>query len=274
MFKYLSTCLLFTSGSLMAQERILSIGGDVTEIIYALNAEKDLIGRDSTSIIPEQAKKLPDVGYMRNLNTEGILALKPTRIIATQAAQPTVVLEQVKAAGVNVDHVPLQYTVESVVEKIKTVGKLVGKEQQAVTLADKFVNEINAIDNSPKDVKVLFILSRSGTSQMVAGSNTAPDTAIKLVGAKNAMSSSVRYVPISQEGIIAANPDLIVISSLSIKDLGSIDKLWELPGIAYTNAGKKKQAVVVDDIAFLAFGLTIPAELQKMRQAVEKASQL
>lgn len=273
MFKYLTTCLLFTSGSLMAQERILSIGGDVTEIIYALNAEKDLIGRDSTSIIPEQAKKLPDVGYMRNLNTEGILALKPTRIIATQAAQPTVVLEQVKAAGVKVDHVPLQYTVESVTEKIKTVGKLVGKEQQAVALADKFVKEIEAIDNSPKDVKVLFILSRSGTSQMVAGTNTAPDTAIKLVGAKNAMASSVRYVPISQEGVIAANPDLIVVSSLSIKNLGSLDKLWELPGVAYTNAGKKKQVVVVDDIAFLAFGLTIPAELQKMRQAVEKASQ-
>lgn len=271
-FKYLTACLAFTSTSLLAQERILSIGGDVTEIIYALNAEQHLIGRDSTSIVPEQAKKLPDVGYMRNLNTEGILALKPTRVIATQVAQPTVVFEQLKAAGIQVDHVPLKYSTESVLEKIKIVGKLVNREPQAVTLAEKFTNEMNAIDNSPQDVKILFILSRSGTNQMAAGNDTVPDTAIKLVGAKNAMGNSARYVPISQEGVISANPDLIVITQLGLESLGSLDKLWELPGLAHTNAGKHKQAVVVDDIAFLAFGLTIPQELQKMRKAVENVS--
>lgn len=273
-FKYLTACLALISGSTMAQseERLLSIGGDVTEIIYALNAEQNLIGRDSTSIVPVEAKKLPDVGYMRNLNTEGILALKPTRVITTQVAQPAIVFEQLKSVGIKVDQVPLKYSTESVVEKIHTIGKLVGKEDQAVSLAKKFTQEMNAIDGSPKDVKILFILSRSGTNQMAAGTNTVPDTAIKLVGAKNAMADSVRYVPISQEGIIAANPDLVVVTTLGLESLGSLDKLWELPGLAHTNAGKNKQAVVVDDIAFLAFGLTLPNELQKMRQAVEKAS--
>lgn len=88
------------SNSSIAKERIISIGGDVTEIIYALNAEQDLVGRDSTSLIPEQVKKLPDIGYMRQLNTEGILALKPTKVITTSVAQPSIVLEQLKAAGV------------------------------------------------------------------------------------------------------------------------------------------------------------------------------
>ena len=87
------------------------------------------------------------------------------------------------------------------------------------------------------------------------------------------MGNAARFVPISQEGVIVANPDLIVLTSLGVESLGSVDKLWELPGIAHTTAGKKKQVVVVDDIAFLAFGLTIPQELHKMRQAVEKASQ-
>lgn len=270
---FLTACLVSFGAIVSAQERVVSIGGDVTEIIYALNAEQNLVGRDSTSSIPSQVKALPDVGYMRQLNTEGILALKPTRIIATQVAQPAVVLEQLKAAGVKVDQVPLKYSVQSVVEKILAIGKLVDREQQAVALSQKFTNEMQAVANSPKDVKVLFILTRSGMNQMVAGKDTVADTAIQLVGAKNAMGNASRFVPISQEGVIAANPDLVVVTSLGVESMGDLDNVWALPGLAHTNAGKKKQVVVVDDIAFLAFGLTIPQELQKIRQAVEKVSQ-
>lgn len=272
----LLACATFLSTSAIAEkssERLLSIGGDVTEIIYALGAEQQLIGRDSTSEIPEQAKKLPDVGYMRQLNTEGILALKPTRIIATQVAQPTVVLEQIKATGVQVDTVPFKYTEESVLEKIAIIGQLVGKENEAKALAEKFSQEMQAIDRTPRDVKAMFILNRAGANQMVAGKNTVADSAIRLIGAKNAMGDAARFVPISQEGVIAANPDLLIITKLGLESLGSLDKLWDLPGIALTNAGKNKQVVVVEDIAFMTFGLGIAQELQKIRQAIDKVSQ-
>lgn len=267
---FLTACLgFYTSAS--AQERVVSIGGDVSEIIYALNAEQNLVGRDSTSLIPAQVKSLPDVGYMRSLNAEGILALKPTKVIATSVAQPSVVLEQLKQAGVAVETVELGNTAESVVKKIKRVGEIVGKVEQAGKLAEKFTKEVEAVPNSPLDVKILFILSRSGTNQMAAGKDTVPDTAIRMVGAKNAMANSTRYTPISQEGVIAANPDLVVMTTLGVEGLGSLDKVWTLPGLAHTNAAKHKQIVVVDDIAFLAFGLTMPGELQKIRQAAEKA---
>lgn len=267
---FLTACLgLYTSAS--AQERVVSIGGDVSEIIYALNAEQNLVGRDSTSLIPAQVKSLPDVGYMRSLNAEGILALKPTKVIATSVAQPSVVLEQLKQAGVAVETVELGNTAESVVKKIKRVGEIVGKVEQAGKLAEKFTKEVEAVPNSPLDVKILFILSRSGTNQMAAGKDTVPDTAIRMVGAKNAMANSTRYTPISQEGVIAANPDLVVMTTLGVEGLGSLDKVWTLSGLAHTNAAKHKQIVVVDDIAFLAFGLTMPGELQKIRQAAEKA---
>lgn len=251
-------------------ERIVSLGGDVTEIIYALNAEQNLVGRDSTSLHPK-AKSLPDVGYMRQLNVEGILALKPTRIITTEVAQPTVVLKQLEATGVKVDTVPLKYSPESVVEKIKQIGELLGKEDQAVKLAENFAAQIKAIPSSPLDVKILFILNRAGANNMVAGTDTVADSAIRLVGAKNAMGNLARFTPISQEGIIAANPDVVVLTNLGLKQLGSLDKLWTLAGMQHTNAAKHQNVVIVDDIAFLAFGLTIPAELQKIRQAAEKA---
>lgn len=85
-----------------AAQRIVSIGGDVTEIAFALGAGDDVIARDSTSLHPEAVKKLPDVGYMRQLNAEGILALKPTLVLTTELAQPALVLKQLADSGVKV----------------------------------------------------------------------------------------------------------------------------------------------------------------------------
>ncbi|MDG6339206.1 ABC transporter substrate-binding protein [Glaesserella parasuis] len=269
-FCFLTACFAISTTVQAKNERVISIGGDVTEIIYALNAEQNLIGRDSTSLNPPQVKTLPDIGYMRQLNTEGILALKPTKVIASEVSQPSIVLEQLKSAGIQVELVPLKYSPESVVEKIKRIGDIVGKPQQAAALADKFTQEINAVNKSPLDVNILFILNRAGIHQMAAGKGTVADTAIRLIGAKNAMKDAVRFAPISQEGIISANPDLIVLSHLSLENFKSPDEIWTLPGLAHTNAGKHKRLVVVDDIAFLAFGLTMGQELQKMRTAAEQ----
>lgn len=271
-FSLILTACAALFNSALAEERVVSIGGDVTEILYAIGAEKHIIGRDSTSTVPKIVEKLPDVGYMRQLNAEGILALKPTHIIATEAAQPSVVFDQLKAAGVKISQVPLKYSPESVVEKIHKLGEITQRQPQAVALAEKFANEINAIPHSPLDVKVLFVINRAGGNQMAAGKDTVADTAIRLIGAKNAMSDAVRFAPISQEGVIAANPDLLVLTSLSLQSFKHPDDVWQLPGLAHTNAGKHKRLVVVDDIAFLAFGLGIPQELKKMREAAEAAA--
>src|ERR1700748_1577451 len=65
------------------ESRIVAIGGPVTEIVYALGADKDLVGTDTSSIYPGAATRLPQVGYQRMLSAEGVLALHPTLIIAS-----------------------------------------------------------------------------------------------------------------------------------------------------------------------------------------------
>src|SRR6188768_3457559 len=66
--------------------RIVAVGGSITEIVYALGEEKRLIARDSTSVYPEAAFSLPDVGYMRALSPEGVLSVKPNAILALQGS--------------------------------------------------------------------------------------------------------------------------------------------------------------------------------------------
>ena len=88
------------------QEKIVALGGDVTEIVYALGAASSLVARDSTSQWPQAANTLPDVGYLRQLNAEGILSMRPTLVLASAQAQPSLALKQVEQSHVRVITVP------------------------------------------------------------------------------------------------------------------------------------------------------------------------
>ncbi len=80
--------------------RVVSVGGAVTEIIYALGEEGRLVGRDSTSTYPEAAKTVPDVGYMRQLAPEGIIAVNPSAIVAVEGSGPPEALAVLKEANI------------------------------------------------------------------------------------------------------------------------------------------------------------------------------
>ncbi|SET43325.1 heme/hemin ABC transporter substrate-binding protein [Thorsellia anophelis] len=262
-------CLVFFSHPIFAKEqRIVSIGGDLTEIIYALGADDKLVARDSTSISPEQVLKLPDVGYMRMLNAEGILAQKPDLIIASEDAGPASVFTQLNAVNANVLRVTSEKSVESTREKIIALGNALDLKDKASILIGQFDEELSQVTTSPLGVKAVFILTFEGAEASVAGTQTAPDAMFNYIGIKNAAQSMTRYQKFSAEGMAAMNPDVIVVSKRGIDKLGE-DKIWELPGVNATLAGKHKKLIVVDDIGFLGFTLQTPNTLKDFRLALE-----
>ena len=91
MKRWLMLLMAFPLFASAAAERIVSLGGDVTEVVYALDAQQQLVAKDSTSTWPATAQSLPDVGYIRQLNAEGILSLRPTLVLASAQAQPSLV---------------------------------------------------------------------------------------------------------------------------------------------------------------------------------------
>ncbi|MEC5341172.1 hemin ABC transporter substrate-binding protein [Brenneria populi] len=256
--------------SVSAAERIVSIGGDVTEIIYALGAEKDLVARDSTSLHPDAATKLPDVGYMRQLNTEGILAMRPSLVIASDLSQPSLVLQQVADSGTKVIHVPAKPAPETVAQKIGVIAQALHKEAEGKKLTETYQQKLAGVPSTPLPVKALFILSHGGMTAMAAGKNTPADTIIRHVGLSNAMQGVERYQPLSQEGVVASAPDLVLISAMGLKSLGGEEQIWKLPGLALTPAGKNHRLLVVDDMAMLGFTLETPALMATLRQAAEQ----
>ncbi|WP_145536502.1 heme/hemin ABC transporter substrate-binding protein [Yersinia alsatica] len=255
----------------LAAERIVTIGGDVTEIAYALGAGGEIVARDSTSLQPQAVQKLPDVGYMRMLNAEGILAMKPTMLLVSELAQPSLVLKQVADSGVNVVTVPGQTTPESVAVKINAVAAALHQQEKGQELIKDYQQRLGAVSNTPLPVKVLFVMSHGGLTPMAAGQNTAADAMIRAAGGNNAMQGFSRYRPLSQEGVIASAPDLLLITSDGVKALGGSEGIWKLPGMALTPAGKNKRLLVVDDMALLGFGLETPQVLTQLRKGMEQA---
>ncbi|WP_019211412.1 heme/hemin ABC transporter substrate-binding protein [Yersinia massiliensis] len=270
----LSACLLplkTLAANPSAAERIVTIGGDVTEIAYALGAGDEIVARDSTSLQPQAVQKLPDVGYMRMLNAEGILAMKPTMLLVSELAQPSLVLKQVADSGVNVVTIPGQTTPESVTAKINAVATALNQPEQGQKLITDYQQRLAAVNSTPLPVKVLFVMSHGGLTPMAAGQNTAADAMIRAAGGSNAMQGFSRYRPLSQEGVIASAPDLLLITSDGVRALGGSEGIWKLPGMALTPAGKNKRLLVVDDMALLGFGLETPQVLAQLRKGMEQA---
>jgi len=252
------------------QEKIVSLGGDVTEIVYALGAESSLVARDSTSLWPKQATALPDVGYLRQLNAEGILAMRPTLVLASVQAQPSLVLKQVEQSKVNVLSVPGSNDLSVIDEKIRVIAEATHRVEQGEALRISVREALAALPSTPLNKRVLFILNHGGMSAMTAGQQTGADAAISAAGLQNAMQGFSRYQALSQEGVIASQPDLVVISQDGVKAMGGEENLWKLPGLAQTPAGKNKQVLQIDDMALLGFSVRTPQAIQQLRDKAEQ----
>lgn len=271
LFRRLALCVALAFPlAAVAAERIVSIGGDVTEIAFALGAGDEVVARDSTSLHPAAVQTLPDVGYMRQLNAEGILALKPTLILTTELAEPALVLKQLEDSGVKVVRIPGDTTVQAVPEKISVIAGAVNRSSQGKQLAERYQQQLAAVANTPLPVKVLFVMSHGGITPMAAGQQTAADAIIRAAGLKNAMQGFSRYRPLSQEGVIASAPDLLLVTTDGVRSIGGQENLWLLPGMALTPAGKNRRVLIVDDMALLGFGLETPQALGLLRKAAEQ----
>ncbi|SCW68168.1 iron complex transport system substrate-binding protein [Rhizobium mongolense subsp. loessense] len=254
--------------------RLVAVGGDVTEIVYALGEESRLIARDSTSTYPEAAMKLPDVGYMRALSPEGILAVNPTAIIAVEGSGPPEALTVLKNASVPFETVPSTYDREGILTKIDKIGALLAVPDKARALETKVGADLDAaIADAGKRPeaerkRVLFILSTQGGKIMASGTETAADGIIKLAGAINAVGSFSGYKPVTDEAIVEARPDVILMMNRQGGHAAANDDLFKQPALALTPAAQKKAVIRMDGLHLLGFGPRTAGAVRELNAAI------
>lgn len=239
-------------------ERIVSVGGPITEIIYALNEEHRIAARDTTSVFPSEANALPDVGYMRQLSAEGVLSVAPDLIIARDTSGPPEAIEQLQSTSVPLVLVHDGFSASSVVDAIHTVGEALGVTEKSDALArtvqddlDRLATRVAALDRKKR---VLFVLSLDGGRMNAAGRDTGADGIITLAGGKNIMSEKYSgYKLVDAEAIVTAAPEVIIMIEGRGDHSARQEEVLSMPQVKLTPAGREGAFVTLPGAA-LGFG--------------------
>ena len=202
--RLLVATLISTVGfaSLANADRLVSIDGSLTEIIYALGADADLVGVDTTSTYPPAATELPDVGYMRALSAEGILSLAPDRVITTADAGPADALSQLQAAGIDINILDNTPTLAGLVSKIQATAAALDQHEAGNELASRVAAEVEQAQQSIADqlgpLNVMFVMDGGSRGFQVAGRNTLAGGVLDVAGFNNAFADIQGYKPLKR----------------------------------------------------------------------------
>lgn len=268
---------LLAPWAMAAAPRIVSVGGAITETIYALGAQGLLVGADTTSLYPTAARALPSVGYARTLSAEGLLSLAPTLVLASDEAGPATVLRQLEAAGVSVRVLDSHDSIDGVAERTQQVGEVIGRADAGRALAEQIRREAVAARQraatlaGPRRPRVLFVLAHSMSQVRVAGQRTAADAMLQLAGATNALAGFDGYKPLNPESAVAAAPDVLLVTDQGLEAAGGIDGFLRAPGLAVTPAGRARRVVSLDALWLLGFGPRLPSAITALADGVHGA---
>jgi len=244
--------------TLPAEGKLVAIGGSVTEIVYALGEEDRLVARDTTSTWPEAAKELPDIGYMRQLSPEGVLSVGPDGILSIEGSGPPETMAVLQSSGVPLVTIPEGYSAEGVATKIDKVGAALGAEEKAAELAASVRAELAKLAETVSGIeerkRVLFILSAQGGKILAAGTGTAADAMIRLAGGINAVEGYSGYKALTDEALIEAEPDAILMMDRGAADDHSAAQIMESAALKATPAGEAGLLIRMDGLYLLGFG--------------------
>ena len=249
--------------------RIVSLTGDITEIIFELGLGDRVAAIDITTTYPEAAAALPGIGFGQRLAAEPVLAFEPTLVIGDESVEPAEAVEQLRAAGVPVVILPSQTTLEGVSEKIRQIATIVSAEaagEELVARVEADIAEAQAlipeVDTPPT---VAYVYVRGEQLVLIFGQGVATNAMITGAGAADAGAQSGVFgaAPLTPEAIVAASPDVIVLPDAGLAALGGEAAFAALPGIAETPAGELEAFLAYDEAFFFNLGPRVGEALEQ-----------
>ncbi|WP_120510718.1 heme/hemin ABC transporter substrate-binding protein [Photobacterium salinisoli] len=270
----LSVALFFAATSAWAEERIISAGSGITELLVAMGAESQLVGVDITSKA-YVGNDIPTLGYHRQLPAESIIALTPDRVVGSEEMGPETTLSLLRQAGISVDILNSGDTIDDLLKRVEQVGQLAGKTAQATQLNSQIQQQVKRIESrlasSQPPKRILFLTIHAGRAPMVGGRHTTADTVIRLAGGMNPAATAIEsYKPLSAEAMVDMQPDVILLSTHASQAIGGLKGLIKsLPLLAATPAGQNNALYTIDGTALIG-GLNLKSleEAERLNQVL------
>jgi iron complex transport system substrate-binding protein len=231
-------------------QQIVSLAPSNTEILFAIGAGDQVIGRDQLSDYPEEAKNVTDIGSaFQALNTELIVSLQPDLVLAAEINTPEQV-KQLEDLGLSVYYLKNPLTLEEMYGNLEIVAQLTGHEAEAATLIESLKARVTAVDEkiAPLSSRPSVFYELDGTDPakpFTAGKGTFINQLIDRAGGSNIASDLEGYPQMSLEQVVAADPAFIILGDARYGV--SSESIAQRPGWENLSAVKNGQVVPFND---------------------------
>jgi iron complex transport system substrate-binding protein len=251
--------------------RIVSLSGSISETLFTLGLGDQVVGRDISTTFAE-ADEIPLVTRAHDVTAESVLSLDPTLVLAQTDSGPPEALDHIRAAGVPIVVVESPTSVDDIEPRILDIAEAVGLAEEGRALADRTMAEIDAVRASiPADadeptIAFLYLRGQAGV-YLIAGPESGADSMIEAAGgvdAGTAMGLDQPFTPLTSEALVAAAPDVILMTTTGLESVGGEEGLLAIPGIAQTPAGEAGRIVTEEDGLLYSFGARTPRALRSL----------
>jgi len=270
-----------TSVTVESTERILALdmAGSIAATVFGLGFGDSVIGRDSSTTFHEAADLPLVTNGGHSINSEAVLALRPSVVITDGTIGPLDVVLQLRDAGIPVVFVDREPSLAGVGDLARSVGAALGAPDAGSALADSLaadidakIAEIAAVAPTAAPLRMVFLYLRGGSGiYYLFGSESGADELIESLGGVD-VAGEIGWKgmrPLTDEALIAANPDLILVMTDGLESAGGVDGLLETkPAIGLTTAGQKKRFVDMADGEILSFGPRTADVLDALARAI------
>jgi iron complex transport system substrate-binding protein len=197
-------------------QRILSLAPSNTEILFAIGAGDQVIGRDALSDYPEEAKSVTDIGSTFDaLNTELIVSLNPDLVLMAEINNPEQA-KQLEDLGLTVYYLKNPSTLEELYGNLEIVAQLTSHEQETASLIESLKARVAVVDEKIAPISSRFSVfyeldATDPAKPYTAGKGTFITQLIDRAGGYNIAADLDGYPQMSLEQVVAADPAFIIL---------------------------------------------------------------
>ena len=208
------------------EDRFITIGGSVTEIVFKLGFGKSVIAVDQSSTFPQKVKDLPDIGYVRMISSERVLSKFPKKIFTSKDIAPKTAIKQFQESPVDFNIYDSPKNISGIYSLIDQLSSDLKVRDLGVIVKNNIKTDVELIESIyskfKRKPKMAFFMNPASGSYVAAGSETVANYLIEVMGGDNIFSDEFKsYQKVSKEAIFIKNPDIILVAAHNSKDSSS-----------------------------------------------------
>lgn len=266
--------LLFSTSGSIAFEKIVSIGPNITEVLFEFGLSDKIVATDNDSNYPEEASSIPKIGYFKSINAKKVLEESPDLVIALENAGTFISLAQIRAEAKDFISIPEADDFDDIKGMIRLISAKLSIQDRGESLIDKMEEKIIELEKQVAALKIIpkaVYLEIDNKGELRAfGSESPANDLITVAGGHNEMIYTPNAINVDIEFFANTELDVIFIADDNLAKVGGNEKFEKKYGLKTTKAGRNNLIVYVNSRDFTFFGTNYIESFSKVINAFTK----